>query len=627
MKTLKHFFIVVTVLLVFLRVSAQDTYRAVHWDIDQGLPSHEAEYMLKDVNGFLWISTYYGLSRFDGNTFKNYYNDKNKSKSISDNHALGLVEDSLHDIWIGTNKGLSRYDIKADTFTHLVSLLPGISSPSFIDPFWSTKDEVLCIEPKFTITSYNIHSFTKKIIARVPENLQLNDNARSIAFDAKSNSIWILEGYIGEPGGGLFEMSLSDGKQYHFTWSCYKKNHPHEAQGLHFDTKRNCIWINSNDGLMQFTLNDKRFHHIDALNKYIDPGNYGRGVGIDVDKEGKVWLATYPKGIIIYDPSNQSVQLPFPGDSLQQDEVSNGNNVIYCDNNEMVWSGFWLAKGIYQIIPFSPAVTRYTSDSKRLYSLSNNEVYNCINGPGGKVWIGTSEGLNIFDPQTRSFKVLYKKDLPGMVEKRILPISIDTISQKAWLSDHEIPVLYEMDMRTKKCRPIIFKDSANHAVTNINFIFSKKYKGGCVIVAFCEDQQRIFIVNSDSLVARQILSFPKETINELNTSDDYRLLFLRRVNGKNNFTYSNLNGKWVQIPNALDNIYWRSITFSQTDQTYWVVADRDIIHYNKDFSLIRHYTQEDGLPGFQIYNLITDNNGNVWFNIDRLFHSLKYKQE
>jgi len=387
---------------------------------------------------------------------------------------------------------------------------------------------------------------------------------------------------------------------------------------------------------MQFTPGDRHFRHIDALNKYVNLKDYKRSVGIDIDNQGRVWLATYPKGIIIYNPSDQSVQLPFPGDSLLQHEVSDANYIIYCDKDGIAWSGFWLAKGIYQLIPFSQAVIRYTAHSDKLNSLSNNEIYNCINGADGKVWIGTGNGLNIFDPQTGSFKVLYKKDLPGMVGKRIspksidtlhsiinlliavgkriLPISIDTVLQKAWLSNYELPVLYEMDIRTNKCRSVIFKDSANSRITNINFIFSKKYKRGCVILASCTDQQRIFIVNGDSAIAHQILSFPKETINGFNTTEDDQLLFLRRPKGMLNLTYTNLNGKWIQIHNILDTIQWSNITFSKADQTYWVVADRELIHYYKDFSLIRHYTREDGLPENEIYNIITDNRGNVWFN-------------
>jgi ligand-binding sensor domain-containing protein len=77
--------------------------------------------MLKDVNGFLWIGTAGGLSRFDGSRFKNYYHDPQKPGTIDAGKTdHGLVEDSLHNIWIGADNGLYRYDIKANTFAHFL---------------------------------------------------------------------------------------------------------------------------------------------------------------------------------------------------------------------------------------------------------------------------------------------------------------------------------------------------------------------------------------------------------------------------------------------------------------------------------------------------------------------------
>ena len=97
--------------------------------------------MIKDVNGFLWIGTSFGLNRFDGGSFKKYVADKTKkNKTIIGNFIEGLIEDSLHNIWIGTDKGLSCYDIKADSFRNIYSNLPG----NDIVPFWATKDEVFC---------------------------------------------------------------------------------------------------------------------------------------------------------------------------------------------------------------------------------------------------------------------------------------------------------------------------------------------------------------------------------------------------------------------------------------------------------------------------------------------------
>ena len=77
-------------------------------------------------------------------------------------------------------------------------------------------------------------------------------------------------GYRGS-GGGLLQVSLADGKKQTYDWPCYSKipNHSHWCEGMRYDRKRNSIWISSPDGLMEFTLTDKEFHHIDALNAII----------------------------------------------------------------------------------------------------------------------------------------------------------------------------------------------------------------------------------------------------------------------------------------------------------------------------------------------------------------------
>src|SRR5437867_2027642 len=102
MKPQKAFFFYIIAILIFLNSSAQDKYRAVNWGIHEGLSQACATFMLKDVNGFLWIGTQGDLSRFDGSVFKNYYHDPNKPGTIdAENTGGGMVEGSLHNIWIG----------------------------------------------------------------------------------------------------------------------------------------------------------------------------------------------------------------------------------------------------------------------------------------------------------------------------------------------------------------------------------------------------------------------------------------------------------------------------------------------------------------------------------------------
>ena len=112
---------------------------------------------------------------------------------------------------------------------------------------------------------------------------------------------------------GYYRFSWLPVEKKYYDWKCYKNipGHDHSAEAMCYDRKRNCLWINSWEGLMQFTLDDKQFHYIGALNSFFNAKDYGRWVGISMDPQDRVWLATSPKGIVVYDPSDHSVELPF----------------------------------------------------------------------------------------------------------------------------------------------------------------------------------------------------------------------------------------------------------------------------------------------------------------------------
>jgi hypothetical protein len=78
----------------------------------------------------------------------------------------------------------------------------------------------------------------------------------------------------------------------------------------------------------------------------------------------------------------------------------------------------------------------------------------------------------------------------------------------------------------------------------------------------------------------------------------------------------------MPVPTPLDSIQWSGIFCNKSDQTYWIIAETRLIHYDKNFRLIQTYTNEDGMPGVKINGLTPDNKGNIWFNTDRSIFQL-----
>jgi signal transduction histidine kinase/ligand-binding sensor domain-containing protein len=601
--------------------TAESSYRAVHWNIYDGLSQGDIEFVLKDDRGFLWLGSNYGLNRFDGNLFKNYYHQPRNTHTIAGNTITGLVEDSLHNIWVGTTFGLSRYDAKADTFSNLQPVQNGPAN--LVTPFWATKDKLYALESASLITVYDIRSLKRKTLVHLlaTDAVDYGPSGSYSVFDEGSNSVWILANTPN--GGGLLQVSLSDKKEKFYGWACYLNipHHDHSCEAMRYDRKRNAIWLNSNDGLVEFTLADKQFHHIDALNNIEKLKDFQRFVGISLDLQGRVWFASNPKGILIYDPSNQSVTVPFPKDSVLQQDISFGNGMIYGDQDGMVWCGNWTKKGFYQLIPYLPAIKLYTPEPKQVHGLGSNQVITVNEDGDHGLLAGTLGNLYRLDRKTDEVAKLDLSNFAGLHTNIAIPGFTDAVLGKTWISTEA--GLFVTDLKTNKSRPVVFLDSLDKPVHIGEPRFFFPFKNNWLLAAPANDRLYFFEAGYKNLTARALVSISGNGIESLyTTSDNDHLVFIKRIEGAGNFTYSYHDGKMSRIHNQLDTLLWTSIFFNKKDWTYWVAAESRLFHFDRNFKVIHTYNHADGLPDLEIVGLIADNNGNIWFHTDRYIHQL-----
>ena len=77
--------------------SQSEGYSAVLYDNTNGLPTSEANAITETSEGFLWIGSYSGLIRYDGNTFERIDSTTGVASVVS------LYVDSRDRLWVGTN--------------------------------------------------------------------------------------------------------------------------------------------------------------------------------------------------------------------------------------------------------------------------------------------------------------------------------------------------------------------------------------------------------------------------------------------------------------------------------------------------------------------------------------------
>lgn len=88
-----------------------------HYSSDDGLPHNSISDIHQDRRGYLWLCTWYGLSRFDGNSFVNYTMQPGDHSNLSHNRFQAIEEDASGYLWVLTyDYHLYRFDMDSEEF-------------------------------------------------------------------------------------------------------------------------------------------------------------------------------------------------------------------------------------------------------------------------------------------------------------------------------------------------------------------------------------------------------------------------------------------------------------------------------------------------------------------------------
>ena len=117
-----------TIFLAYLlagNILTAQQYPFVHYTPREGLVNNRARFVFQDSKGKLYISTYGGLSIYDGTRFTNY----TTNNGLSNNLVNAVVEMGEDSIWIFTNthrinciiRGRLKDFVPADNYTPLIN--------------------------------------------------------------------------------------------------------------------------------------------------------------------------------------------------------------------------------------------------------------------------------------------------------------------------------------------------------------------------------------------------------------------------------------------------------------------------------------------------------------------------
>lgn len=373
-----------------------------NWDSDKGLPQNSAIDLARTKDGYLWIGTQEGVSKFDGMQFENYKDPAVwAEQTIFTNVILAASDNS---IWAGTRDGLNQI-INGQFKTYTVkSGLPGKYVTALAEDqsgtIWvGTRDGVATIRngllTKITAPNGLIENEIRNILGTrdgsiwigtengltrskggkfetFDEQSGLGSNKITKLFESRDGTLW-----IGTEGGGL--NKLKDGNLSRITTRDGLSNNSVYSIA---EDQEGVLWIGTGTGL-DYLLNGQVVNYSQAANVLRDQIH-----SLLFDYEGILWIGTKSNGLFKLRKSKFKVYGEAEG--IPRDD-------IWCvleSRDGSIWLGLGAGGGL----------ARMKDGKVQSWSikegLPDSEVLSLYETKAGEMWIGTGGGICKFQNET-----------------------------------------------------------------------------------------------------------------------------------------------------------------------------------------------------------------------------------
>lgn len=408
----------------------------VKYSKSEGLVQNTVTNSLEDTHGFMWFSTFEGLSRFDGYEFKNYRYSKEDPNSLPANFTKKLLLDSSQNLWVATKNGLAKYNPLKDNFTN-----------------YNKDNSELKNNDIFTIALNQ----DGKLLVSTAENLYLYDgladsflpftvNGESLPADIKVIFSEQDKTWLGTLANGIFILEHSSN-----TLFSLKKANPWDLKinaNYLMDFKRidDNYWLGTDIGAYIVNAN---LSSAKLLNTQSTPSIIGNVIrSILQNQNGNIWLGT-ETGISILSSKNELLFSYDTQNSINFGLESSYILSLYKDSNDSIWVGTF-AGGLYRYNADGSEIKLFNKerteipDVSQISGLSGNIIWGISEDTKGKIWIGTqSNGLSQLDPKNYVFQTF----LSGF-EHSIWALKVDELDQ-IWIASSGGLFIYKQSSNTE----------------------------------------------------------------------------------------------------------------------------------------------------------------------------------
>ena len=544
-------------------------YSTILYNNLNGLPTSEANDIVQTADGFIWIGSYSGLIRYDGNTFENM----NSFSGI--NNVKCLFVDSKDRLWIGSNSnGIALFDHGVFKKWDKEDGLKSTAIRSIVEDdkgriFAATTQGLLIFDQDL-----NYHySKDLRIENEFLDNLKKTVNGNIYGLTNSGDAFLLKDGVITRYYS-YSKDSVMKGIEYLFP-------DPKNDDLVYFETIEGDVYhgsVNDNEDKLE-KINLDPLIQIQELAYFDDD----------------IWVCAR-NGIGILDDDGLHV--------IENIPMNNTIGNMMTDYEGNLWFTS-TRQGVMKIVPnrFIDLFDRYNIPDKVVNSTCLNE---------DKLFIGTDSGLLIYD-ETEGFlskwpinsiksvsgKDLGFKDLIEMLDNVRIRSIIRDSKDRLWISTWRKYGLLRYD----------HGDVTAFAVEDglySDFIrMIKETRDGKIIVA---NTGGICIIDGDEIIAKYgedsgIIN--SETLNiEQGKNDD----ILVGSDGAGIFIISNGETRRIGYDEGLTSGSIMRIKYDENHHVYWVVSGDSLAYLDENYELHNIYS----FPSSNNFDIYSNNKEELW---------------
>ena len=357
------------------------------WTVQSGLPINTITTLIQTEDGYIWVGTRAGLSRFDGVRFTTF---TRQNSPLSNDRITSLYEDSNRVLWIGTDGG-GLYSFEKGLWQN-VTTEDGLSNAHVRTIIGDWKSDL------WVGTDYGLNRISRDGIHVYTDEDGLYDNIITDLCLDNWGTLW-----IGTLRGGLVRFNEGVIAVYGYEDGLLNSS----VQSLAADRWRN-IWIGTLEGLYLLRSGD-------GIIRPVSDTSYTPITFLVEDDQANLWMATMADGL-----------KRMAGDTLTGLSTDQGlpDDFIRClliDRDKNLWIGTDTG-GLAQLR--DPLMRNITAD----HGILESAVSAVMEDRRGSLWIGTrNSGLcrmkndrvtETFDAQTgipsNKVKILFEDSIGNL---------------------------------------------------------------------------------------------------------------------------------------------------------------------------------------------------------------------